>query len=41
MKNDYAIAGEAEHSLAILEDGTVIAWGNNNLGQLGDGTFEK
>jgi alpha-tubulin suppressor-like RCC1 family protein len=26
------------HSLALKNDGTVIAWGNNGTGQLGDGT---
>jgi alpha-tubulin suppressor-like RCC1 family protein len=29
--------GEA-HSLAVLTDGTVLAWGLNDLGQLGDGS---
>jgi alpha-tubulin suppressor-like RCC1 family protein len=32
-----AISGGEEHSLAVLGDGTVKAWGNNELGQLGDG----
>jgi len=27
------------HSLALLEDGTVWAWGDNQFGQLGDGTL--
>ncbi|MGH7462454.1 MAG: RCC1 domain-containing protein, partial [Longimicrobiales bacterium] len=26
------------HSLALLEDGTVRAWGENRFGQVGDGT---
>ena len=30
-------AGEA-HALALKSDGTVLAWGNNQSGQLGDGT---
>src|SRR6266446_1181073 len=34
-----AIAGGAEHSLALKSDGTVWAWGYNALGQLGNGTF--
>jgi alpha-tubulin suppressor-like RCC1 family protein len=33
-----AIAAGAQHSLALLSDGTVMAWGDNELGQLGDGT---
>ncbi|WP_438011640.1 hypothetical protein WME89_25195 [Sorangium sp. So ce321] len=30
--------GAGHYSLALLEDGTVWAWGANNWGQLGDGT---
>jgi alpha-tubulin suppressor-like RCC1 family protein len=33
-----AIAAGALHSLALLSDGTVRAWGSNAFGQLGDGT---
>src|SRR5215211_6648240 len=33
-----AIAAGAEHGLALKDDGTVWAWGNNLFGQLGDGT---
>lgn len=33
-----AIAAGYLHSLAVLKDGTVWAWGLNNLGQLGDGS---
>jgi alpha-tubulin suppressor-like RCC1 family protein len=33
-----AIAAGLVHSLAVLGDGTVRAWGNNDWGQLGDGT---
>ncbi|MFJ8013799.1 hypothetical protein [Streptomyces sp. NPDC096339] len=33
-----AVSGGAGHSLALRADGTVIAWGNNTSGQLGDGT---
>lgn len=33
-----AIAAGAQHSLALLSDGTVMAWGDNEGGQLGDGT---
>ena len=28
----------ASHSLALKSDGTVVAWGDNSSGQLGDGT---
>ena len=31
------VATGAYHSLALLGDGTVRAWGRNNLGQLGNG----
>ncbi len=30
--------GDGGHSLALLADGTVMAWGYNDHGQLGDGT---
>ena len=33
-----AVAGGGDHSLALLEDGTVVAWGGNASGQLGNGT---
>jgi alpha-tubulin suppressor-like RCC1 family protein len=33
-----AAAGGDAHSLALLKDGTIRAWGNNKLGQVGDGT---
>jgi alpha-tubulin suppressor-like RCC1 family protein len=33
-----AIAAGSSHSLALKDDGTVWAWGDNQLGQLGDGT---
>jgi alpha-tubulin suppressor-like RCC1 family protein len=33
-----AIAASNEHSLALLANGTVVAWGTNNQGQLGNGT---
>ncbi|HET9730282.1 MAG TPA: Calx-beta domain-containing protein [Acidimicrobiia bacterium] len=32
------IAAGASHSLALKSDGTVLAWGHNVSGQLGDGT---
>jgi alpha-tubulin suppressor-like RCC1 family protein len=33
-----AIAAGVDHSLALKADGTVLAWGGNSSGQLGDGT---
>ena len=33
-----AIAAGAAHGLALLKNGTVMAWGNNLWGQLGNGT---
>ncbi|MET0535600.1 MAG: hypothetical protein ABW171_15395 [Steroidobacter sp.] len=35
-----AIAAGQVHSLAILSDGTVMGWGANSSGQLGDGTLD-
>lgn len=32
------IASSSNHSVALKSDGTVWTWGNNDLGQLGDGT---
>jgi alpha-tubulin suppressor-like RCC1 family protein len=36
LQNVVAVAGGANHSLALLSDGTVAAWGMNTNGQLGD-----
>jgi alpha-tubulin suppressor-like RCC1 family protein len=33
-----AVAAGGQHSLALMKDGTVRAWGFNRWGQLGDGT---
>jgi alpha-tubulin suppressor-like RCC1 family protein len=35
-----AIAAGAAHAAALLDDGTLFAWGYNEMGQLGDGTTE-
>jgi alpha-tubulin suppressor-like RCC1 family protein len=36
----HRIAAGTLHNLALLTDGTVKAWGLNDVGQLGDGTIE-
>lgn len=33
-----AVASGGDHTLALLRDGTVLAWGWNEFGQLGDGS---
>ena len=37
-KTVIAIAGGANHSLALCSDGTVVAWGSDSNGQLGNDT---
>ncbi|MCB1278053.1 choice-of-anchor D domain-containing protein [Prosthecobacter sp.] len=37
-KTVVAIAAGATHSLALCSDGTVVAWGDNTNGRLGDNT---
>ena len=34
-----AVSGGGDHTVALKNDGTLWAWGYNNEGQLGDGTF--
>jgi alpha-tubulin suppressor-like RCC1 family protein len=38
LTNDTSIAAGPTDSLALLKSRTVVAWGRNNFGQLGDGT---
>jgi alpha-tubulin suppressor-like RCC1 family protein len=38
LKEVTAIGAGYEHSLALLSNGTVMAWGNNGFGELGNGT---
>lgn len=41
-KNVIAVSGNrSRHILSLKSDGTVWAWGNNDLGQLGNGTFDN
>lgn len=39
-KTVVAIAAGSSHSLALVSDGMVFAWGDNGSGRLGDGTTE-
>src|SRR6266542_3195158 len=41
LANATLAAGGALHSLAVRDDGTVWAWGNNGNGRLGDGTTSQ
>ncbi|HUP70849.1 MAG TPA: hypothetical protein VM142_13695 [Acidimicrobiales bacterium] len=36
-----AVAAGGAHNLALKNDGTVLAWGDNTYGELGDGTFDS
>ena len=36
-----AISAGWSHVLALTNDGTIWAWGGNNVGQLGDGTMTE
>jgi alpha-tubulin suppressor-like RCC1 family protein len=38
LDNMLAVAAGTSHTLALKSDGTVLAWGLNSSGQLGDGT---
>ncbi len=37
ITNAIAVAAGNDHTLALLADGTVVAWGSNTSGQLGNG----
>ena len=38
LSNVVAISAGGNHSMALLRDGSIRAWGGNRYGQLGDGT---
>jgi alpha-tubulin suppressor-like RCC1 family protein len=38
LSNVRAVAAGTSHTVALKSDGTVVAWGLNSSGQLGDGT---
>ena len=38
LRNVATIAAGQTHSVAVLTDGTVLSWGRNSFGQLGNGT---
>jgi alpha-tubulin suppressor-like RCC1 family protein len=40
LKEVAAISAGGDDSLALLKDGTVVAWGENTMGQLGDGVVD-
>ena len=33
-----AVSAGTNHAIALMKDGTILAWGDNSSGQLGDGT---
>ncbi len=39
LMNAIFVDGGASHTIALKEDGTVWAWGSNEFGQLGNGTW--
>ena len=38
VANAVSIASGRDHGIAVLADGSVMTWGHNEFGQLGDGT---
>ncbi|MFL6139362.1 MAG: RCC1 domain-containing protein [Frankiaceae bacterium] len=40
LRGARAIRADGRSELALLADGTVVGWGDNSFGQLGDGTYQ-
>ena len=40
LEDVVAVAAGSWHTLAVRSDGRLVAWGDNDLGQLGDGTTD-
>jgi alpha-tubulin suppressor-like RCC1 family protein len=40
-QKNYELVTGAQHTLYLMEDKTILAWGNNIFGQLGNGTNKK
>jgi hypothetical protein len=41
LRGVTAVAAGGGHSLALMSNGTVMAWGDNEVGELGNGTFSN
>ena len=41
MTGANAVAAGSDSTLALLTNGTLMAWGNNKRGQLGNGTTKS
>lgn len=41
MAEDVALASNNRHTCALMHDGALFCWGDNEFGQLGDGTQER
>lgn len=41
INNCIKVCAGYEHTLALLDDGSLYAWGRNDEGQLGNGTFDS
>lgn len=41
LLNVTQLVGGDAHSLALINDGTVMAWGDNSFGQLGSGVLSS